>query len=214
MWTLVCVGAGCGHKPAPEATPAIPPTLPLPTTGLAAQQVLLLPLTLVAAEDSLHWEAKLGDRRAALARADSLIGEMLQARAPEVTWVLPSEVRRAAHHAPGIAPDPEQLGTAVLRVPELTMIPDPLRGQVRTLAALAGGGGGRFVLIPAALIYRRAPAGATHPATPPTGLAELSLVLADVRTGQIAWRTTATGEGDDPWISLTHAMKNVTPGLP
>ena len=83
---------------------------PLPTTGLSGQQVILLPLTLVAAEDSLHWEAVLADRRATLARADSVIGALLEARAPEVTWVLPDAVRRAARRAPGIATDPDQLG--------------------------------------------------------------------------------------------------------
>ena len=122
-------------------------------------------------------------------------------------------MRRAARRAPGVATDPDQLGTAVLRVQKLTVIPDPLRGQVRTLAALSGG---RHVLIPIALIYRRAhvPAGAARPASHPQGIAELALVLADIRTGQIAWRTIATGEGDDPWVTLTRAVKSMTPGLP
>jgi hypothetical protein len=185
----------------------------LPVTGLSGQQVILLPLTLVAAEDSLHWEKILNDRRATLGRADSVMGSLLTARAPEVSWVLPAEVRRAARRAPGLATDPDQLGTAVLRVQKLTVIPDPLRGQVRTLAALAGGGGGRHVLIPVALIYRRPPAslGAARPAV---GLAELALVLADIRTGRIEWRTVTIAEGDDPWIALNRAMKRITPGLP
>ena len=215
-WIAACLVAGCGHRPSSQASPAPQPTLPLPTTGLAGQQVILLPLTLVAAEDSLHWETVLGERRATLRHADSLVGALLEARAPEVTWVLPSEVRRAARRAPGLATDPDQLGTAVLRVQRLTIVPDPLRGQVRTLAALAGGGGGRHVLIPVALIYWRAhpSAGVSRSATPPPGVAELALVLADIRTGRIEWRTIATGEGDDPWSSLTGAVKHITPGLP
>jgi hypothetical protein len=216
VWIAACIATGCGHKPAPQASPAIQPTLPLPTTGLAGQQVILLPLTLVAAEDSLHWETALADRHATLARADSVVGALLQARAPEVTWVLPSEVRRAARRAPGLATDPDQLGTAVLRVERLTVVPDPLRGQVRTLAALSGGGGGRHVLFLVALIYRRvhlSPPG-TPTAVPPTGRAELGLVLADIRTGRIEWRTIARGEGDDPWTTLARAMKTITPGLP
>jgi hypothetical protein len=97
----------------------------------------------------------------------------------------------------------------------LTTLPDPLRGQVRTLAALSGGGGGRHVLIPVALIFRRPPAtpGAPHPVVG-IGMAELALVLADVRTGLIEWHTMATGEGEDPWAALTRAVKKVTPGLP
>ncbi len=53
----------------------------------------MLPLTLVAIDDSLHWT--LPDRHVTLMRADSVIGELLTARAPEVAWV------RAARRAPG-----------------------------------------------------------------------------------------------------------------
>ncbi len=194
---------GCGHKPAAQT---VEPMVPLPTAGLSGQQVIVLPLTLLAAEDSLRWEAVLGDRRASLGRADSTIGVLLQTRAPEVTWVLPGELRRVSRRAPGIAVDPDQMGTAVLRVRALTTVPDPLRSQLRTLAALAGGGG--LALVPAALIFRRT-AG-----RPTGGTAELTLVLADVRTGHVGWRTVATGEGNDPWTALTHAVKGLTPGLP
>ena len=100
----VALLAGCGGRQHAE-TPA--PTQPLPTAGLAAQQVSVVPLTLLAAEDSLNWQPQFADRRAALARADSVIGTLLTARAPEVSWVLPDALRRAARRAPGIAPDPD-----------------------------------------------------------------------------------------------------------
>jgi len=154
--------AGCGGRQHVE-TPA--PTQPLPTAGLAAQQVSVLPLTLLAAEDSLHWQAKFADRRAALAQADSVIGTLLTARAPEVTWVLPEALRKAARRAPGIAPDPDQMGTALLRAPNIEIVPDPLRGELRTLVALAANGG-RYALVPAALVYRRAGRGAAPPGRP------------------------------------------------
>ncbi len=193
----------CGGQPAGQtATPS--PTAPLPTAGLAGQKVALLPLPLVAAEDSLHWESVLADRRAALARGDSVIGALLTARAPEVTWVQPDELRRIARRAAGVATDPDQLGTAILRAENLVEVPDPLRSQLRTLAALAGS---RFALIPAALVYRRT-------ADRLTATAELSIVLVDVRLGRAAWRTVARGEGEDPWSALTRAVKSLTPGLP
>jgi len=47
-----------------------------------------------------------------------------------------------------------------------------------------------------------------------SGTAELTIVLADVRTGRVGFRTVARGEGDDPWTALTRAVKNLTPGLP
>src|SRR2546430_4986961 len=154
-WCVVssAVLTACPHK---SATPTPEPTAPLPTAGIAAQQVGVLPLTLVAAEDSLHWEAVLGERRTALAKSDSIIGTLLKARAPEVTWVLPDELRRVARRAPGIAPAPDQMGTAMLFHPtrqQPEMVPDPLRNELRTLAALAGGG--RYALVPAGLTFRR-----------------------------------------------------------
>jgi len=228
----VALLAGCGGKQHAE-TPA--PTQPLPTAGLAAQQVSVLPLTLLAAEDSLNWQAQFADRRAALARADSVIGTLLTARAPEVSWVLPAALRRAARRAPGIAPDPDQMGSAVLRAPNLEIVPDPLRGELRTLVAL-GGNGGRFALVPAALVYRRAggpadgrpggaaarpaarppdrPSAAAGPPDHPLATAELTVVMVDARTGRVGFRTTARGDGDDPWSALSRAVKSLTPGLP
>ena len=199
---------GCGHKP---QTPPPESTAPLPTAGIAAQPVGVLPLTLVAAEDSLHWGAVLGERRTALAKSDSIIGALLKARAPEVTWVLPDELRRVARRAPGIAAAPDQMGTAILlhgtkEQPEI--VPDPLRSELRTLAALAGGS--RYALIPAGLVYRRS----TVPGAHTLATAELTVVMVDVRTGRIGFRTVARGEGDDPWTALTRAVKSLTPGLP
>jgi len=177
----------------------------------------------------------LGERRAALAKSDSVIGTLLTTRAPEVTWLLPDELRRAARHAPGIAPDPDQMGTAILLRGggREEIVPDPLRHELRTLAALVGAGGGRFVLVPAGLVFRRTggPAdgrmggaaegrtggvGAQHAAPLPHGLAtaELTVVMVDVRTGRVGFRTVARGEGNDPWTALTGAVKSLTPGLP
>lgn len=208
-WCVVVAsgGAGCGGR-AHLQQPT--PTTPLPTTRIAAQQVAITPLTLVVADDSLHWQAQFGERHAALARADSLVGALLKERAPEVTWLGPDELRRAARHAPGIAADPDQMGTAVLLRPgrgEPEVVPDPLRSELRTLAALAGSGGGRYMLIPAGLVFRRTPG-------QPTGTAELTVVVVDVRTGRVAFRTIARGVGEDPWTALTRAVKSLTPGLP
>ena len=224
VWYVISFAAlaACPHR-SETLTPE--PTAPLPTAGIAAQPVAVLPLTLIAAEDSLHWEAVLGERRAALAKSDSIIGTLLKARAPEVTWMLPDELRRAARRAPGIAPAPDQMGSAILfhatkQQPE--MVPDPLRGELRTLAALVGGG--RYALVPAGLTFRRTGGPADgrsvsqHPtARPPdrlTATAELTVVLVDVRTGRVGFRTVARGEGDDPWTALTRAVKTLTPGLP
>jgi hypothetical protein len=228
VWAALLVACG-GKKADQRAMPA--PTVPLPTAGLAGQKVPLLPLTLIAAEDSLHWEVEFADRRGALGRCDSIIGSLLAARAPEVTWVGAGELRRVARRAAGIAADPDQMGTAFLRATDLVDVPDPLRYQLRTLVGLAGG---RYALVPAGLVFRRTaglpdPKGlpdgrgqtggtgvspARPPARPPVATAELSIVLVDARIGRVGWRTVARGEGDDPWTALTRAVKSLTPGLP
>lgn len=208
----------CSRGTAPTTTPA--PAAPLPTFVIAAQQVGITPLTLIALDDSLHWQALVGERRAALAKGDSVIGSLLKARAPEVQWLLPDDLRRAARRAPGMAPDPDRMGTAILLRPPgpLATVPDPLRSELRTLAALVGSGGGRYVLVPAAVVFRRprpsgdAPAAAALPQG--VGTAELTVALVDVRTGRVGFHTVARGEGDDPWTALTRAVKSLTPGLP
>lgn len=204
--SVAILAAACGGGSAAQRPPEPAPTAPLPTAGLAGAHVPVLPLTLVAAEDSLNWRVELADRREVLDRADSLVGELLRARAPEVTWVLPDELRRVARRAPTLAANPDQMGTALLRAEKLRVVPDPLRSELRALVALTDA---RYALVPAALVYRRA---GTAPGG--VGTAELSIVLVDARTGQVGWRTVARGDGPDPWSALARAVKALTPGLP
>jgi len=218
-WCVVAAAAlaGCGGR---QHTDEPAPIIPLPTAGIAGQPVSVLPLTLIAAEDSLHWEQVLAERRASLGRADSIIAALLTARAPEVNWILPERLRRESRRAAGLAADPDRMGSAILRAEPMRDVPDPLRTQLRTLVALAGG---RFALVPAALVYKRSegaqkPAsgdvGAQHAAPLRSVTAELSVVLVDTRLGKVVWRTVARGDGDDPWTALTGALKSLTPGLP
>jgi hypothetical protein len=204
------LSAACGaSRPPEEQQPTPVPTLPLPTAGLAGQRVCLFPLTLIAAEDSLRWEALIRDRRPSLSRADSIIAQLFETRAPEVTWVKPHELRATARRAIGIATDPDQMGTSVLRGEKIDVVPDPLRSQLRQLLALAGG---RFAVIPAALFYKRRVVGRTPDRLEAT--AELTMVMVDVRMGRVVWRSVARGMGEDPWGSLTLAVKALTPGVP
>jgi len=206
-FVLLLALVACGGKKS-SRQPEPLPTAPLPTAGLAGQRVALTPLGLVGAEDTLHWDALIADRRNALDKSDSIISTLLVARAPEVTWVPPAELRRIARRAPGIVTDPDQMGTPFLRGERIVNVPDPLRSQLRTLLGLVGG---RYALIPAGLVFRKAP---TSASPHPNALAELSVVLIDTRIGRVGWRTTARGEGDDAWTALTRAVKNLTPGLP
>lgn len=196
-WLLLACG---GAQPEREVPPQV---LPLPTAGIAGRAVTVYPLTMIAAEAALEWDDSLRPREAALHRADSVIGTFLTERAPEVEWILPAALREAARRAPGMLADPDRMGTALLRAPSLDRVPDPLRSQMRNLTGVAGD---RYAAVPAALAYYAAGEGKAR--------AELSLVLVDVRSGVVGWRTVARGEGDDPASALWAALSALVPDLP
>jgi hypothetical protein len=180
-----------------------PAPLPVPAQGLAGQQVGVLPLTLVATDPALQSDtlfAGFHDRRATLSWADSLIGDALTGRAPEVKWVLPPELRKIARRAPGIVDDPDHMGQALLRSPKLKDVPDPLRASLRNLMAVVGG---RVAFVPAALGFSRDADGGIR--------AELPLVAADVRSGKVVWRSIAVGSGPTPAAALASALDAVLP---
>lgn len=201
--TVACGGkaaAPAGPTPA-SARPPKDPVVPLLTSGFAGQTIAVAPLTLILMPDSIAQVEHLADRATQLRWADSLLGLALEERGPEVKWVLPPELRKTARRAPGIAPDPDRMGQAILRVPNMKDVPDPLRSQLRSLVALNGG---RFALVPAALAFTQLPDGA--------GLrAEFSLALADTRTGKVVWRTLAWGDGPTPTRALGATFATVFP---
>ena len=200
---LACARGPGGEAPAPAAAQEPAPTQPLGLTPLAGQAIPVLPLTLVApdpalADDTVY--AAWRDRVTALRTADTLIGDALTERGPEVQWILPPELRKIARRSPGMVGDPDQLGQAMMRNPRLQRLPDNFRQNIRGLVAVAGN---RYVLIPAALGFSRAADGAVQ--------ADLSLVLADVRNGMVLWRSAAAGRGATPHAALRAAMAAVLP---
>jgi hypothetical protein len=201
-----CVGllalVACSLQAQNDSKPL--PQIPvLPTASLTGQTVAVLPLTLIAADpvvDSSAAYAAYKNRRPALLRTDSVIGEALQARGPEVHWVLPPELRKVARRSAGFVDDPDQMGQAVLRSPKATKVPDPLRSSLRGLIALVGG---RMALVPASLGFGPEPNGQVR--------ADLTLVLADARSGKIVWRSAAYGKGSSPDQALNAALAAVLP---
>jgi hypothetical protein len=163
----------------------------------------LLPLTLVAADPALESDTVYGpykDRRTALLRADSLVGEGFQTRAPEVSWVMPAELRKIARRSAGFVEDPDNMGQAILRNRKLDKVPDPLRSSLRGLMAVADG---RMAMVPASLGFGPEPNGQIR--------ADLTLVLADTRSGKILWRSVAYGRGASPDQALKAAVAAVLP---
>ncbi len=181
----------------------LPPVPVLPVGMLSGQNIAVLPITLVVADPELETStayAPYKEHRPALLRADSLIGEGLVSRGPEVHWVLPPEVRKVARRAAGFVEDPDQMGQAVLRSPNMTKVPDPLRSSLRGLVALVGG---RMALVPASLGFGPEPNGQIR--------ADLTMVLADTRSGKVVWRSVSYGRGGSPDQAIKAAMAALLP---
>jgi len=168
--------------------------------ALAGQRVAVLPLTHIVRDSTLTDTLLRLPRATILTWADSLLAESLAERAAEVEWVFPEELRKSARKAAGMIPEPDRMGQAVMRSPQLKSIPDPLRGNLRTLMGLVGG---RYAFIPASV--RFAPDSGAIQAT-------IEAVLADSRTGQVGWRSSnAVGRGATPAAALVAAVASFLP---
>ena len=195
---LVACSAHAQEEPKP-----LPAVQTLATGQLAGQNIAVLPITLVVADPALESDTlyqPYRERRAALLRVDSLVGAGFQTRGPEVNWVLPPQLRKVARRSAGFVDDPDQMGQAVLRSPNLTKVPDPLRSSLRGLVAVVDG---RIALVPASLGFGPEPNGQIR--------ADLTLVLADGRSGKILWRSVAYGRGTTPDQALNAAVAAVLP---
>ena len=193
------------RAPASEASAQSPPkeTTGLYVAALAGQQVAILPLTMLVAdpafEEDSAW-APWRDRAPALRRADSIVAGVLETRAPEVTWVGAAELRKRARRAPGMIPNPDDMGQAMLRGAKIQEVPDPLRSSLRKLAAIADG---RMVLVPAAVGFSRDSSGPVR--------ADLTLVMVDARGGRVIWRSIAHGLGPSTDAALKQAVAVILP---
>ena len=192
-------------RPAAAAAAQAPPkeTVGLYVTALAGQQVAVLPFTMLVADPAFEEDSAWTpwrERGPALRRADSLVGEAFQARAPEVKWVPAAELRKLARRAPGMMPNPDDMGQAMLRGAKIQEVPDPLRSSLRKLAAIADG---RMVLVPAAVGFSRDSTGPVR--------ADLTLVMVDARGGRVIWRSIAHGLGPSADAALKQAVAAILP---
>jgi hypothetical protein len=181
---LALATPACAQKPKDTKSPAPMPALA--TDALAGQIVVVLPLTMVVSDPRIPGGTGPEARTRTLRWADSLLGDMLLERAPEAQWVLPPALRNTAQRAVGLLPSPDQMGQSVMRSPNLTTTPDPLRGYLRQLLALSDGA--RYAFIPAALYLT--------PGTADSLTVQFSAVLTDGRLGRVLWRTLAVGKGE------------------
>ncbi len=180
----------------------MPPAASLNLLGIAGQVVGVLPTTLVVARDSLAGNPPFADRANSTRWVDSVFGEGLLMRAPEVNWKLPAQMRSIARRAPGIAADPDYMGQAVLRNPDIDKVPDPLISNLRTLMGIAGG---RFVLIPAALSFQHDSTGAVE--------ARVNLAGVDTRLGDVVFRSYIVAAGPTPAAAMDAMFDILLPAV-
>jgi hypothetical protein len=178
-----------------------PVTQPLVAEAIAGQTVVILPANMVVVEPTVAAGTLISDRTVLLRWADSLIAETFAARAPEVKWILPADLRRMYRRSGGILPDPDRMGQSILRTWGIEKVPDPLRGNLRRLVAFANES--RYIFVPASLVFSADSSGVLR--------VELSAALADGRSGQVKWRSVATGRDGTPDQVLGKALATIFP---
>ncbi len=179
---------------------------PLPAPGLALapladQSIPIVPSTLVVVAAGSRAPADFPATRDARVRwADSILFDSFDSRGPDVRWVSADTLRRVAHRAPSIAPDPERMGQELMASDHRDHVPDPLLGYLRTLTALTNS---RFVMIPALLEFTAFGSDSVRVAA--------TFVLADSRTGSVLWRSHPVGTGPDAASALAAAVARILP---
>lgn len=149
---------------------------------LAGTTVLLLTVGGLVIGDSAQPLPEVDLRRTALLEAaNAVLDTALRRDGPEVTWLGLAEQRRVARRNPTLGIEPEHFATRYLFDPRIERIPDPLWGQVRTLAAVSSA---RYVMVPA---------GVKISGTPGALSASYVVVLADARSGNVISRVRAQG---------------------
>jgi hypothetical protein len=184
---MVMLGAasGCGHHPDP-AHPADPfaaiAVAPLPVNSLNGSSVLLLVVGGLSLGDSTGTLPDLETRRAELLQAaNATLDTAVRLNGRGVTWMGLEEQRRAARRNPTLGLEPDQFATSYLLGGTVDRVPDPLWGQLRSLGAITGA---RFAVVPAAVRIAGQPGALT---------ASYVVVVADVRTGTVMFRSRAAG---------------------
>lgn len=194
---------------APAAGQTLDPKLvnqPINVLGLSGQTVPVFPLTVLVIDTRVADNETLApwrDTRAGLDRADSLLATYLQAAAPEVIWLFPPDLRRAARRGGGMVTEPDRMGLGVLRAPKMKKVPGNIGAQMRGLISVTGG---RVALVPAALGFGNDSTGAIR--------TRIAFVAVDTRRDLILWRSYAEGSGLTADAAVAAALTTLIPGQP
>ncbi|HEY9229114.1 MAG TPA: hypothetical protein VIP11_20860, partial [Gemmatimonadaceae bacterium] len=169
LFALACSGA---PKTVPE-----PAELSL--SGLAAQQIVVLPAYNARIVAGLDWGASVGRLSDVKKTLDADIVSALEERGVRKTWIFPDQLMASFRRNPTYVTDPYTLAEEPLRSPTLRLderLPEPLASQIRTLVALHSEA--RYVLAPVDLRLEKAGTG---------GRGVLRVVLVDARMSNVRW---------------------------
>ena len=205
MIVACLVAAGCGGRHRSSTSPNDPftriPVSQLPVASASGSNVLLLAVGGLVLGDTTPLPELEGRRSALLATANAVLDSVLRESVREVAWQGLDEQRGAARRNPTLGLAPDRFATAYVIGSAVAKIPDPLWGQVRTLAAITSA---RFAVIPAGARLTRAN-GADGGYR-----AEYVLVTADTRSGAVLWRGRAVGRAAaTPEAALASAAATV-----
>jgi hypothetical protein len=203
-WTLtLALVAACSGAPRSAPSPS-----EHALSGLAAQQVAVLPTYSVRVAPELGWQVPAATQLRQTVDAD--IAAAFAERGLDKVWVLPAQLAHTARLNSTYATDPYQLAEEPLRAPRLdadTRLPDPLASQIRTLVAFYPNA--RLVLAPVELRLERV--------SPTAGRGVLHLVLLDARLSNVKWTgdvASDTTASYGPVISASIAQRLVEIILP
>jgi hypothetical protein len=195
---MLFLGAGSAaaqHDDKPLPAPA------LALAPLAGQSIPVVPTTLVVVAPGSENPADYPATRTARVHwADSVLFDALDTRGPDVKWLSPDDLRRVAHRAPAIAPDPDRMGQDLMASDRLGRVPDPLLGYLRTLTALTNS---RYVMIPALVEFTAFGRDSVR--------AAVTFVLADSRGGSVIWRSHPVAVGPTARAALAATVAHILP---
>lgn len=185
---VVAIGGACALAPACSGGTADT----VPSTGfgiLRGEAVLILPVQYVQRVPG-GWIGRASNEADAARVADTELAFALSERGGRATWVLPEQQKRTLQRRPSIDVDPEALSAEEARREgvDLVDVKDPLRSEIRMLAALFDC---RYAIIPLNVAYEQ-------DEKTQVGYLGILTLLIDTRRAQVLWSGVIADTSEQP----------------
>lgn len=186
--TVVAIGSACALATACAGGAAET----VPSTGfgiLRGEAVLILPVQYVQRVPG-GWIGGASNEAEAARLADTELAFALTERGGRATWVMPEQQKRTLQRRPSIDVDPEALSADEARREgvDLVDVKDPLRSEIRMLAALFDC---RYAIMPLNVGYEQ-------DEKSQTGYLGILTFLIDTRRAQVLWSGVIANPSEEP----------------